>query len=435
MIEMEIVKKQVIDAKNASKKMNSLTNNDKNEILFAIAKKIEENIDDIIFRNDIDIEAGKKANLSNAFIDRLKLTEKSLKQIAESVRNVASLEDPIGEVIDTNIVENGLKINKIRQPLGVIGIIYESRPNVTIDTIALCIKSGNAVILKGGKEALNSNHILARLAVEAAEESGLPEGAIQFIETSNRDIFAEILKMDKFIDVIIPRGSQEMIENITEISKIPVIKHGKGLCHIYVDEFANIEMAIDIIKNAKIQRPGVCNAVETVLVNETIANEFLLKFLKDLEKNNIFNLELRLCEIGLNKIANIDGFKLLSQNIKNNIKSAEKRDWDTEYLDMILSLKIVNNLDEAIEHIDVYGTGHSEAIITENEKNAETFLKMVDASAVYHNASTRFTDGGCFGLGAEMGISTQKLHARGPMGIKELTSYKYVVYGNGQIRK
>jgi glutamate-5-semialdehyde dehydrogenase len=435
MIEMEIVKKQVIDAKNASKKMNSLTNNDKNEILFAIAKKIEENIDDIIFRNDIDIEAGKKANLSNAFIDRLKLTEKSLKQIAESVRNVASLEDPIGEVIDTNIVENGLKINKIRQPLGVIGIIYESRPNVTIDTIALCIKSGNAVILKGGKEALNSNHILARLAVEAAEESGLPEGAIQFIETSNRDIFAEILKMDKFIDVIIPRGSQEMIENITEISKIPVIKHGKGLCHIYVDEFANIEMAIDIIKNAKIQRPGVCNAVETVLVNETIANEFLLKFLKDLEKNNIFNLELRLCEIGLNKIANIDGFKLLSQNIKNNIKSAEKRDWDTEYLDMILSLKIVNNLDEAIEHIDVYGTGHSEAIITENEKNAETFLKMIDASAVYHNASTRFTDGGCFGLGAEMGISTQKLHARGPMGIKELTSYKYVVYGNGQIRK
>jgi glutamate-5-semialdehyde dehydrogenase len=430
MIEMEIVKKQVIDAKNASKKMNSLTNNDKNEILFAIAKKIEENIDDIIFRNDIDIEAGKKANLSNAFIDRLKLTEKSLKQIAESVRNVASLEDPIGEVIDTNIVENGLKINKIRQPLGVIGIIYESRPNVTIDTIALCIKSGNAVILKGGKEALNSNHILARLAVEAAEESGLPEGAIQFIETSNRDIFAEILKMDKFIDVIIPRGSQEMIENITEISKIPVIKHGKGLCHIYVDEFANIEMAIDIIKNAKIQRPGVCNAVETVLVNETIANEFLLKFLKDLEKNNIFNLELRLCEIGLNKIANIDGFKLLSQNIKNNIKSAEKIDWD-----MILSLKIVNNLDEAIEHIDVYGTGHSEAIITENEKNAETFLKMVDASAVYHNASTRFTDGGCFGLGAEMGISTQKLHARGPMGIKELTSYKYVVYGNGQIRK
>jgi glutamate-5-semialdehyde dehydrogenase len=409
---------QAMEAKKASLELALLSSENKNNILNAIANALEKNVEEILFRNSIDVESAQNVGLSNAFIDRLTLTKERILEMANSVKALTKQNDPIGEIIDSHKSENGLLINKKRVPLGVIGIIYESRPNVTIDTIALAIKSGNAIILKGGSESLNSNHILTKIAIESATEKGLPQGSIQFIDTADRDAIIELLKLDHLIDVIIPRGSKQMIDAILEISKIPVIKHGKGLCHTYIDKSANLEMALNIAYNAKVQRAGVCNAMETLLVHKDIAREFLPAMTKKFLENGV---ELRGCEKTL--------------EIVSNINSATDEDWDEEYLDLILSIKIVDSLKDAIDHIRKHGTGHSEAIITDDKQTAERFLQEVDSATVYVNASTRFTDGGQFGLGAEIGISTQKLHARGPMGINELTSYKFVVYGNGQIRE
>ncbi len=418
----DVILKKATLAKNASSSLVVINNENKNNVLNAIAEIIEKNIDEVLFRNSIDVEAAKSVGLSESLIDRLTLTEERLRQLANSVREITKLDDPIGEILESFVNRSGLLIEKKRVPFGVIGVIYESRPNVTIDTIALCVKSGNSVILKGGSETLNSNMILSELAIKAAMEKGWPSGAIEFIDTSNREAVNELLKLDKLVDVIIPRGSQAMIDSIVANSKIPVIKHGKGLCHVYVDEFADLEMATKIVINAKVSRPGVCNALETLLVNKTIAQSFLSELTRKLDAEKI---ELRGCP---------ESFRILKDaNIK--IKLATEKDWDEEYLDKILAIKIVENFSDALLHIKKHGTSHSEAIVTENKEIAERFLLEVDAASVYHNASTRFTDGGEFGLGAEIGISTQKLHARGPMGIKELTSYKYVIRGTGQVRK
>ncbi len=432
---VDFFKSSIINVSNAKKALSLFTNEKKNEILLNIADEIEKNIDDILFRNDIDVQAAKASHLSKAFVDRLKLNESRIKNMADSVRKIASLDDPIGEIIDTRFLENGLKIEKKRVPLGTIGIIYESRPNVTIDAIALCIKSGNTLILKGGKEAINSNQALVNLAISAIKKSGVMESLIFFLNTSDREILKEILKMDQEIDVIIPRGSQEMINNIKEISKIPVIMNGKGLCHTYIDSPCDINMAVKIVKNAKFSHPAACNSLETLLIHRDMFNEFFEKFLLDLDKNNIFSLEMRFEEEGLEKLKALKNFSKINKAITSNIKLTKEKDWELEYLDTILSIKIVSSLDEAINHIAKYSSGHSEAIITSNNLNAEKFLDLVDAASVYHNTSTRFTDGGCFGMGAEIGISTQKLYSRGPMGVKELTSHKYVIHGNGQVRE
>ncbi len=390
----------------------------KNKALLAMADALQKNKEDILFKNEIDVEAAKEAGLSTAMIDRLSLTESRIEAMIQGLQEIAGLKDPVGEVISSSERPNGLKINKVRIPLGVIGIIYESRPNVTVDTAGLCLKSGNAVILRGGSEAVNSNHILVKTISAAAYTAGIPEGAIQFIETTDRQAVLELVKQDKFIDVIIPRGGEELIQFIKEHSTIPVISHGKGVCHTYVDVEADLKMAEEICFNAKVQRPGVCNAMETMLVHTGVAMDFLPKMAARFTDAKV---ELRGDE------------KTLA--ILKGIKAASEEDWYTEYVDLILSVKIVDTVEEAIAHINKYGSHHSDSIVTNNKKRAEEFMRSVDSAAVYWNASTRFTDGGEFGMGAEIGISSQKMHARGPMGLNELCSYKYLVYGSGQIRK
>lgn len=337
--------------------------------------------------------------------------------MASAVEQVAGLNDPIGEVIEGFKTYNELKISKIRVPLGVVGIIYEARPNVTIDAAALCIKSGNSCILRGGSEAINSNIAISEIISKAATESGLPNGAVTFVDITDREIVDIMLKFNECIDVLIPRGGANLIRKVVENATVPVIETGVGNCHVFVDESADVKKAIEIIVNAKTHRPGVCNAIETILVHKNIADNILGELKKELEEKKV---QLRGCE---------ETRKLIQ------CEEATEDDWATEYLDLILAVKVVNDIDDALEHIYKYGTKHSEAIVTENYTNSQRFLKEVDAAAVYVNASTRFTDGGEFGFGAEIGISTQKLHARGPMGLKELTSYKYLIYGDGQIRK
>ncbi|MFC1566940.1 glutamate-5-semialdehyde dehydrogenase [bacterium] len=417
----ETIAQQAESAKNASMKMMKISSDIKNNVLEAIANAIEQNVEDIIFKNEIDVAAANDIGVSKALVDRLTLTKERIMNMAKGVRDIIGLEDPVNDVLDTVKRENGLVIKKIRVPLGVIGIIYESRPNVTVDTAALCIKSGNCVFLRGGSEAMNSNHTLYKIISEAAYANGLPEGAIQFIETTDREAVNEMLQLNQFIDVIIPRGGHKMIEAIVSMSKVPVLQHGEGICHTYVDKNANVKMADQICLNAKVQKPGVCNAMETMLVHKDIAEEFLKLNLKNLQDKGV---EVR-GDSAVKKIAEANGIV---------VKDAATEDWGSEYLDLILSVKIVSTLEDAIEHINSFGSGHSEAIVTDDETSAKRFLMTVDSSAVYWNASTRFTDGAEFGMGAEMGISTQKLHARGPMGIKELTSYKYIILGKGQIR-
>ncbi len=407
----------VRDARNASRVMATVSSSAKNEALEQIAHNLLNSKKTLMSENEKDIKAAEKEGLSSAMIDRLRLTDSRIEDMAGGIREVIKLADPVGEIMEESVRPNGLQIQKVRVPIGVIIIIYESRPNVTGDAASLCLKTGNATILRGGKESIHSNIAIYGQISSALEKVGLDKKAIQVIETTDREAVNYLLKADEYVDLVIPRGGEGLIRNVVENSTIPVIKHYKGVCHIYVDEFANLDMAKDVCLNAKIQRPGTCNAMETMLVHEKIAKTFLPDISRSMSDAGV---ELRGCE--------------KSRKILPDIKQATEEDWSTEYLEKILSIKVVPSIEEALNHISVYGSSHSDAIITENKPNAKKFTDEVDSAAVYVNASTRFTDGYEFGMGAEIGISTDKLHARGPMGLNELTSYKYIVHGNGQIR-
>ena len=404
-------------AKKAARQLALLSTADKNKALLDMADSLESEQERILAANAIDIAAGTAKRLSAALIDRLSLTIERIHGMAEGLRQVATLPDPIGECLGGGLRPNGLDIRKIRVPFGVIAIIYEARPNVTVDAAGLCLKTGNAVILRGGSEAIESNKVLAEILIKAGQTAGIPQGTIALVETTEREAVNILLKMNRFIDVIIPRGGAGLIRTVVENSTVPVIETGIGICHTFVDESADLEMAADIAFNAKVSRPGVCNSMETLLVHRAVASRLLPLLLERYEKAGV---ELRGCP------------ETMAQHAA--VKPATEEDWATEYLDFILSVKVVGNLTEALEHIERFSTKHSEAIVTCDYDNARRFQQEVDAAAVYVNASTRFTDGFEFGFGAEIGISTQKLHARGPMGLVELTSIKYLINGNGQIR-
>lgn len=411
---MQHVMDKALEAEAASAKLACMGINEKNEVLLSIAKALRDHTADILKANREDLEAGKQKGTSSALLDRLALSPVRIDGMAMGLESVAQLDDPVGEVIGTVKRPNGLYIGKKRVPLGVVGIIYEARPNVTSDAMGLCIKTGNAVVLRGGSDAINSNQAIVKVAQEAAYRAGLPVGAIQLIEDTSREAATYMMGLNGVIDVLIPRGGAGLIQSVVKNASVPVIETGVGNCHVYVDESADLAMGADIIFNAKTSRPSVCNAAETLLVHESIAQKFL-----PLVQDKLALVELRGCE---KTQAVID------------VTEATDEDYYTEYLDYILAIKVVQNVNEAIDHINKYGSKHSEAIVTSDYNNAEQFLEQVDAAAVYVNASTRFTDGNEFGFGAEIGISTQKLHARGPMGLKELTTVKYIIRGNGQIR-
>lgn len=414
MTELELMGEKAVVA---SREAARLKINDKNNALTKIAQAIIDNTDAIIAANAIDMKAGEEAGMKAGLLDRLKLTAERIVQMAEGINQVVTLEDPIGEILGMWKRPNGLTIGQKRVPLGVIGIIYESRPNVTLDAFGLCFKTGNAVILKGGSDAINSNIAIVKVIRDALGSCGINPDCIQLIESTDRAVTTEFMHMNEYVDVLIPRGGAGLIKAVVNNATIPVIETGTGNCHVYVDAEADFNMALDIIENAKTQRIGVCNACESLLVHKSIADEFIPMLAERLFKHNV---EIRGDE--------------QSRFIVPELNQATEEDFGTEYLDYIVSLKIVENIDEAIAHINKYNTGHSEAIVTNNYYNSQKFMDEVDAAAVYVNASTRFTDGFEFGFGAEIGISTQKLHARGPMGLKELTTTKYIIYGNGQIR-
>lgn len=404
-------------AKEAARKLATIPEGVKNEALYAMADALEANIELIVEENKKDLEEGDRQGISAALRDRLYLDEKRVREMAQGLREVAALKDPVGEVIEGWKRPNGLTILKVRVPIGVIGMIYEARPNVTVDAAGLCIKSGNAVILRGSSVAFNSNMILTRIIAEAAEKAVLPEGSIQQIPDTSRQSAEELMRMVGYVDCLIPRGGAGLIRSVVENAKVPTIETGVGNDHIYIDRAADFEKAYPIVINAKCQRPGVCNAAETMLVHAEIAEKFLPEMLKRLKDNGV----------------TIYGCPR-TKEIVTWVEEATEADWETEYLDLKMAVKVVDSIDEAIDHIARYGTKHTEAIITEDYSAAQKFVSEVDASLVLVNASTRFNDGGQFGFGAEIGISTQKLHARGPMALRELTTYKYIAYGNGQIR-
>ena len=405
-------------AKAASRVMARLSQNDKNNALLAVADALVENAAPIIEANSIDMDNAKKNGMSEALLDRLLLTKARLEDMAIGIRQVVSLDDPVGEVISMKQRPNGLMIGQKRVPMGVIGIIYESRPNVTVDAFALCFKTGNAVILRGGSDCIHSNIAMVKVIKVALEKAGVTPDAVSLIENTDREVAKQFMKLNQYIDLLIPRGGAGLIKTVVENATIPVIETGTGNCHIYVDKSADLEKALPIIKNAKLQRLGVCNACESLVIHKDIAAKAIPMIADMLSAND--------CEIRGDEIA---------QGISSLIKAASEDDYGTEYLAKIISAKVVNSLDEAIEHINNYSTGHSEAIITEDYESSQRFLNEIDSACVYVNASTRFTDGFMFGFGAEIGISTQKLHARGPMGLLALTSTKFIVYGNGQIRE
>ena len=390
----------------------------KNKALSKSAEALLEGMNKILQANQKDVEAAKIAGIKGAFIDRLTLTKERIVSMADGLKQVASFNDPVGEVTFMKTLDNGLIIGQKRVPMGVIGIIFEARPNVTADAFGLCLKSGNAVILRGGKEAITSNKMIVELFQQTLEKEGLPKECVQIVKDTNRETANEMMRLNGYLDVLIPRGGAGLIKNVVENSIVPVIQTGIGNCHVYVDESADLQKAARIVINAKTQRPGVCNACESLLVHKNIAEKFMPEIGKALQSKNV----------------EIRGDKATMDLVKGAVAATEQ-DWATEYEDYIISAKVVENIDEAIAHIRKYTTGHSEAIVTENYTNAQRFLNEIDAAAVYVNASTRFTDGGQFGFGAEIGISTQKLHARGPMGLKELTTTKYIIYGDGQIRE
>ncbi|QNM15405.1 glutamate-5-semialdehyde dehydrogenase [Fusobacterium hominis] len=405
-------------AKEAEIEIAQLSTKIKNQILLKSAKALLDNMENILKINEIDVKNAKENGVKAAFIDRLTLTPDRIKGMAQGLEEIAALNDPVGEFLYGKTLPNGLIIQQKRVPLGVIAIIFESRPNVTADAFGLCLKSGNAVVLRGGKEAINTNIAIVKIFKDVLKECGVNENAVQILEDTSHETANKLMKAHKYVDVLIPRGSARLINSVIENSTIPCIQTGIGNCHIFVDENGKIEDAINIIINAKTQRPGVCNAVETLLIHKNIAGNILPELGKQLIAKNV----------------EIRGDETVNQYIPTSLKATEE-DWATEYEDYIVAIKTVENIDEAIKHIGTYGTRHSECIITENYTNAQKFLNEIDAAAVYVNASTRFTDGGQFGFGAEIGISTQKLHARGPMGLKELTTTKYVIMGNGQVRE
>ncbi len=413
-MDLKIMGKRAVAAKY---ELQRLSSEKKRQMLEAVAEGIVADAADILEENAKDVGRGEENGMHPGMIDRLRLTAERIQSMAEGLRQVAELEDPVGEVLDTFTRPNGLKITKKRVPFGVIGIIYESRPNVTADAFGLCFQSGNAVILKGGSDALQSNKAITDSIRRTLAKCGVNADAVQLIETADREVTSQFMKLNQYVDVLIPRGGAGLIRNVVENSTIPVIETGTGNCHIYVDEYADLDKAIPIIINAKTQRIGVCNACESLVVHRSLKDPFLEKLAQALREKNV---EMR----GDEEVCGV---------IKDAVAATEE-DYGKEYLDYILSIKIVSNIDEAIAHINQYSTRHSEAILTENEENARKFLDEVDAACVYANASTRFTDGFEFGFGAEIGISTQKMHARGPMGLKELTSYKYTIEGSGQIR-
>ena len=404
-------------AKTASRELVKLTQPVKNACLITIARNLVEHTDEILEANDKDIENGKANNMPEALLDRLKLTEDRIDGIAEGVRQVAALDDPIGEVLSMKERPNGLMIGRKRVPLGVIGIIYESRPNVTVDAFSLCFKAGNACILRGGSDAINSNIAFVKIIKDSLEENHVTPDSIFLLEDTSRDTATKLMKLNKYIDVLIPRGGAGLIRSVVENATVPVIETGTGNCHVYVDATADVDMAVDIIRNAKLQRLGVCNACESLVIHKDIVKEAAPKIIAMLKEND--------CEIRGD---------ITIQGFDSSVVAATDEDYSTEYLAKIISAKVVDNIDEAIEHINRNSTGHSESIITKDYDNAQKFLNEIDSAAVYVNASTRFTDGFEFGFGAEIGISTQKLHARGPMGLEALTTTKYIIYGNGQVR-
>lgn len=414
MTDLELMGKQAAEAKY---RVQELSAREKDHALLAAAEALTANTDKILQANALDIAAGEAAGMREGLLDRLRLTPERIRAMAEGLEQIAALPDPVGEVMERFTRPNGLEIEKRRVPIGVIGIIYESRPNVTADAFGLCFKAGNAVILKGGSDALRSNTAVAEVLRKALGAEGIPEDALQLITDTQRSVTAAFMKLDRYVDLLIPRGGAGLIRSVLENSTIPVIETGTGNCHIYVDRAADLTMAVNIIINAKTQRIGVCNACESLVVHESVRERFLPVLAEALRARKV---EMR----GDERV----------REILADVKAAEEEDYGKEYLDYIISMKTVDSVEEAIAHINRYNTGHSEAIITEDPKAAEKFLNGVDAACVYVNASTRFTDGFEFGFGAEIGISTQKLHARGPMGLKELTSYKYAVRGNGQIR-
>ncbi|MBW2216974.1 MAG: glutamate-5-semialdehyde dehydrogenase [Deltaproteobacteria bacterium] len=413
-----MIEEMAKDARDAARQLRKLGSAQKDAALELMAAKLLERQPEIIKENQKDLSTAKNMGLSDAMIDRLTLDDNTIKNMAEGLREVAALADPVGEVTGMTKRPNGLLVGRVRIPLGVIGFIYESRPNVTVDAAGLCLKSGNAVILKGGSEAINSNLALSDLLGEALKEAGLPPKAVQVIPSTDRDAVSTLIKLDEYLDIIIPRGGEGLIRFVTDNSKVPVLKHYKGVCHIYVDEFADLEIAENICFNAKVQRPGVCNAMETMLVHEGVAHDFLPAISARFQDAGV---EIRGCAKTL---------KLLG-----GAKPAQESDWPEEFLDLILAVRIVSNMDEALDHIERYSSNHTEAIVTNDYRRSQRFLSEVDSSVVLINASTRFNDGNQLGLGAEIGINTSKLHAFGPMGLEELTTTKFIVYGQGQIRE
>lgn len=405
------------NAKDASKVLATASSETKNKALAAMAKALEDNSDKIIESNKADIENGSNAGLSDAMLDRLMLDKERICKIASAIREIIALDDPVGKTLSGTTRPNGLMISKVSVPLGVIAVIYEARPNVTADAAALCLKSGNTVILRGGKEAINSNKAMADVMRNAVESAGLPADCIQLIEKTDRETASDLMKLNEYVDVLIPRGGKGLIQSVVNNSTVPVIRTGEGNCHVYVDKDADIDMAAEIVFNAKASRVSVCNACETLLVHKDIAEFALIAIKEKLDSKNVV----------------IIGDEAV-QEILPDVIPATEDDWYTEYLDYKIAVKVVESIDEAISHIAKYSTDHSESIVTQNYAAAEKFINEVNSSAVYINASTRFTDGGEFGFGAEIGISNQKLHVRGPVGLPELTSYKYVIRGNGQVR-
>ena len=412
------VRRKAEEARKAAGPLAILPSETKNTALVRMADALVAQTEKLISVNTMDLEGARKRGLSKALVDRLALDPKRIKAMAAGLREVADLPDPVGEVVKTVQRPNGMRVERTRVPIGVIGMVYESRPNVTADAAGLCLKAGNAVVLRGGSEAIHSNIAIARILSESGASAGLPDGCLAFLDNPDRQAVMEMLKLDALIDLIIPRGGEALMKTVCQNSRIPVIRHDKGLCHTYVDEFADLAMARTICFNAKVQRPGTCNAMETLLVHKAVAPAFLSKMIPAFQEAGV---EVRGCSETVRMV--------------QGLKKAEESDWETEYLDLILSVRVVRDMDEAMNHIARYGSQHSDAIVTQNEKQAERFLKEVDSCAVMVNASTRLNDGYEFGLGAEIGISTSRIHARGPMGLEDLTTTKYIVRGEGQIRE